>query len=174
MASSIMKISIIVAVAQNNAIGLNNDLIWRLPNDMKYFKDITSGHHIITGRKNYISIPQKFRPLVNRINLVLTRNNNFNEEGCFTFNNLEKAIEFAKSNNETELFIIGGGQIYKEALENDLVDKLYVTHVLETFEADTFFPEIDTKKWKKISELSNLKDDKHPHDYSFVVYEKMN
>ncbi|MCB9360057.1 MAG: dihydrofolate reductase [Flavobacteriales bacterium] len=169
-----MKISLIVAIADNNAIGLNNDLLWRLPNDMKYFREITSGHHIITGRKNYISIPQKFRPLPNRTNLVLTRQTDFNDEGSFTFYNLESAIDFAKSNNETELFIIGGGQIYKEALEKNLIDKMYVTHVHHHFEADTFFPEIDKNLWEKISVNAHEKDEKHPYAYSFVVYEKMN
>jgi dihydrofolate reductase len=169
-----MKISLIVAIAENNAIGLNNDLLWRLPNDMKYFREITSNHHIITGRKNYISIPQKFRPLPNRTNLVLTRQADFNDEGSFTFNNLESAIDFAKSNNETELFIIGGGQIYKEALAKNLIDKMYVTHVHHHFEADTFFPEIDNNVWQKTNTVSHEKDEKHPYPYSFVVYEKMN
>ncbi len=174
MVTPIMKISLIVAIAENNAIGLNNDLLWRLPNDMKYFREITSNHHIITGRKNYISIPQKFRPLPNRTNLVLTRNTNFTEEGCHIFNNLERAIEFANKNNETELFIIGGGQIYKEALDKNLIDKMYITHVHHSFEADTFFPEIDNKVWKKTSTVSHEKDEKHPYPYSFVVYKKMN
>lgn len=169
-----MKISLIVAIAENNAIGLNNDLLWRLPNDMKYFREITSGHHILTGRKNYISIPQKFRPLPNRTNMVLTRQADFNDEGSFTFNNMENAIEFAKSNNETELFIIGGGQIYKEALEKKLIDKMYVTHVHHYFEADTFFPEIDNNLWEITSANAHEKDEKHPYAYSFVVYEKMN
>ncbi|TXB67033.1 dihydrofolate reductase [Vicingus serpentipes] len=169
-----MKISLIVAIAKNNAIGLNNDLLWRLPNDMKYFKEITSGHHIITGRKNYISIPQKFRPLPNRTNLVLTRQVDFSDEGSFIFNDLESAIDFAKSNNETELFIIGGGQIYKEALDKNLIDKMYITHVHHLFEADTFFPEIDQTVWKEINSESHQIDEKHPYSYSFVVYEKMN
>ena len=169
-----MKISLIVAIAENNAIGLNNDLLWRLPNDMKYFREITSNHHIITGRKNYISIPQKFRPLPNRTNLVLTRQADFSDEGSIIFNNLESAIDFAKSNNETELFIIGGGQIYKEALGKNLIDKMYVTHVHHNFEADTFFREIETHLWKNTSNESHEKDEKHPYSYSFVVYEKMN
>ena len=168
-----MIVSLIVAIAENNAIGLNNDLLWKLPNDMKYFKETTSGHHIITGRKNYISIPKKFRPLINRTNLVLTRGN-FNEEGCKCFNNLEEAILFAKTNNENEVFIIGGGQIYKEALEKNIVDKMYITHVHSSFEADTFFPEIDFKNWKRISSASFKEDEKHPYSYTFAVYEKMN
>ncbi len=169
-----MNISLIVAIAENNAIGLNNDLLWRLPNDMKFFKETTSGHHIITGRKNYISIPKKFRPLPNRTNLVLTRQADFTDEGSFVFNNLESAINYAKSNNETELFIIGGGQIYQEALNKDLIDKMYVTHVHHNFEADTFFPEIDNTVWSKKNTEFHAQDEKHPYSYSFVVYEKMN
>ncbi len=167
-----MITSLIVAVAKNNVIGKDNDLIWHLPNDMKFFRNTTSNHHIITGRKNYISIPEKYRPLANRTNIVLTRQSNFSEEGCVVSNSIEDAIAYAKSNNETELFIIGGGQIYKEALEKDLIDKMYVTHVNETFDGDTFFPEIDTEKWQKTAEIGNPADEKHAHSYSFTVYEK--
>ncbi|MBL4668408.1 MAG: dihydrofolate reductase [Flavobacteriales bacterium] len=168
-----MITSLIVAIAQNNVIGKDNDLIWRLPNDMKFFKETTLNHHIVTGRKNYISIPKKFRPLPNRINIVLTRQTSFNEEGCVVLHSLEAAIEHAKNNNETELFIIGGGQIYKEALEKDLIDKMYITQVHQEFEGDTFFPKIDNTVWKKVSETNNPVDEKHQFPYSFVVYEKL-
>jgi len=166
-----MKISLIVAIAENNVIGKDNDLIWRLPNDMKYFKAKTLGHHIITGRKNYISIPVKFRPLPDRTNIVLTRQDNFKEQDCIILNSLEAAIEYAKKNNETELFIIGGGQIYKEALEKNLIDKMYITHVHHQFDGDTFFPEIDTS-WKQVSEVNHSVDEKHKYEYTFTVYEK--
>ncbi len=169
-----MITSLIVAIADNNAIGKDNDLLWHLPNDMKYFKEKTLNHHIITGRKNYISIPEKYRPLVNRTNIVLTRSTDFNEEGCIIKHSLEEAIAYAKQNNETELFIIGGGQIYKEALEKELVDKMYVTHVKSPFDADTFFPTIDNNIWVKKTVTSFEADEKHPYSYSFAVYEKMN
>lgn len=169
-----MIISLIVAIAENNGIGKDNDLLWHLPNDMKYFKEKTLNHHIITGRKNYISIPEKYRPLVNRTNIVLTRNTDFSEEGCVVKHNLKDAIEYAKTNNEDELFIIGGGQIYKEALEEDLIDKMYITHVQKTFDADTFFPKIDSTIWKKINELTIEADEKNHHKHSFAVYKKMN
>lgn len=168
-----MIISLIAAVSQNNVIGKDNDLIWHLPKDMRYFKEKTLNHHIVTGRKNYISIPSKYRPLKERVNIVLTRQPDFKEENCIVLNSLEAAIEYANSNNETELFIIGGGQIYKEALEKEFVDKMYITHVNENFDGDTFFPEIDTTKWNAISKDLHSKDDKHSHSYSFVVYEKM-
>ncbi|PCJ28048.1 MAG: diacylglycerol kinase [Flavobacteriales bacterium] len=169
-----MITSLIVAIAENNIIGKENDLIWHLPNDMKFFKEKTLNHHIITGRKNYISIPKKYRPLSDRTNIVLTRQTEFKEEGCVVANSLEDAINYAKKNNETELFIIGGGQVYKEALEKGLIDKMYITHVHQQFDGDTFFPEINNKRWKKISETSHGADKKHPYSYSFAVYEKMN
>jgi len=168
-----MIVSLIVAVAKNNVIGKDNDLIWHLPKDMRYFKAKTLNHHIVTGRKNYISIPKKYRPLIDRVNIVLTRSTTFEEENCVISNSLEAAIDFAKSNKETELFIIGGGQIYKEALDKNLIDKMYITHVNESFDGDTFFPEIDYSKWEKISREEYDIDEKHQHSFSFVVYKKM-
>jgi dihydrofolate reductase len=169
-----MIVSLIVAVAKNNVIGKDNDLIWRLPNDMKYFREKTTNHHIITGRKNYISIPEKFRPLPNRTNIVLTRQADFEEEGCVVLHALETAIQYAKSNDETEVFIIGGGQIYKEALEKGVINKMYITHVDADFEGDTFFPEIEKDLWNKISKEPHSSDEKHSYPYTFAVYEKMN
>ena len=169
-----MITSLIVAVAENNVIGKNNDLIWHLPNDMKFFKEKTLNHHIITGRRNYISIPEKYRPLANRTNIVLTHQADFKEDNCIVSHSLEDAIAYAKQNNETELFIIGGGQIYKEALEKGLIDRMYITHVNQSFDGDTFFPEINNKIWKKVSETDNPIDEKHSYSYSFAVYEKMN
>ena len=169
-----MIVSLIVAIAENNVIGKDNDLIWHLPNDMKFFKEKTLNHHIITGRKNYISIPEKYRPLANRTNIVLTRQTDFKESGCVVLHSLEDAIIYATKNDETELFIIGGGQIYKEALEKGLIDRMYITHVNHQFDGDTFFPEINNEAWKKISETNNPIDEKHRYSYSFAVYEKMN
>ena len=169
-----MIVSLIVAIAKNNAIGKDNDLLWRLPNDMLYFKTKTLNHHIVTGRRNYISIPQKYRPLVDRTNIVLTRQTDFSEDNCIILHSLEKALEYAKEKNEKELFIIGGGQIYQEALSKKLIDKMYVTHVDHTFEADTFFPKINPQEWKKTSEEKYQADDKHSYSYSFAVYEKIN
>lgn len=167
-----MIVSLIVAVAENNAIGKNNDLLWRLPNDMKYFKETTLNHHIITGRKNYISIPEKYRPLANRTNIVLTRDLSFKSENCIIKNSLETALTFAKENGETEVFIIGGGQIYQEALSKKLVDRMYITHVNETFDADTFFPNFNLNEWKITTEEKYQADEKHKHSYTFVIYQK--
>lgn len=173
MVSTTMIVSLIVAVAENNVIGKDNTLIWHLPKDMQFFKNTTTNHHIITGRKNYISIPEKYRPLANRTNIVLTRKQNFTEENCIVLNSLEKALDFAKKNKEKEVFIIGGGQIYKEALDKDLVDKMYITQIHHTFEGDTFFPEIDSEKWQKKSEEHFSKDEKHAYAFSICVYTKI-
>jgi dihydrofolate reductase len=139
--------SIIVAISENNGIGKDNDLLWHLPADMKFFRKTTMGHCIITGRKNYESIPEKYRPLAKRTNIVVTRNINYQAEGAIVKNSLESALEYADSAGEEEVFIIGGGQIYKEAIEKNLVDKMYITHVANNYEADTFFPEIDFSEW---------------------------
>lgn len=168
-----MIVSLIAAIAKNNAIGKDNDLLWRLPNDMQYFKAKTLNHHIVTGRKNYISIPKKFRPLVNRTNIVLTHQTDFVENSCVILHSLEDAIEYAENNNENELFIIGGGQIYAEALNKNLINKMYITHVHQNFEGDTFFPKINDELWKKVSEENKPTDDKHVYPYSFTIYEKI-
>jgi dihydrofolate reductase len=167
-----MTISIIVAKSINNVIGKDNKLIWHLPNDLKYFKTITTGKPVIMGRKNYLSIPEKFRPLPNRVNIVLTRQKSFEAPGCILKNSLEDAILFCKENNHEECFIIGGGEVYKQAMDKDLADKLYITEVFEKFEGDTFFPELDLGKWQKISSQHNQTDATHRHNYSFDVYEK--
>ncbi len=162
-----MMISQIVAVAENNVIGKDNDLIWRLPADLKYFKKTTSGHHILMGRKNYESIG---KPLPNRTSVIITRNKDYKAEGCIVVNSITEALEVAKANGETEAFIIGGGEIYKSSM--DKTDKIYYTEVHESFDGDTFYPELDKGKWKEISRETHSKDEKNPYDYSFVVYEK--
>jgi dihydrofolate reductase len=151
-----MQTIIIVAIAQNNAIGKDNNLLWHLPADMKFFKEQTLGHTIITGRKNYESIPEKFRPLPNRTNIVVTRDKNYKAPGAMVVNSLEEAIEKAKNSGAEKCFIIGGGQIYKECLEKNLVDEMLITHVETNPDADTFFPDIELEKWTKglISEIN--------------------
>ena len=167
-----MKTSLIVAIAENKAIGKDNDLIWHLPDDLRYFSRITKGHYVIMGRKNFDSIPDKYRPLPSRPNVVVTRNNEFIAEGCDVVKSVEEGLELAKQNNEEEAFIIGGGQIYKHSLEENLVDKLYITYVHHSFEADVFFPDYDKSKWKKTSEIFHPKDEKHEFSFSYVTYEK--
>jgi len=168
-----MITSIIVAASENNVIGMNNDLIWHLPIDMKFFKEKTAGHHVIMGRKNFESIPHKFRPLPNRTNIIITRNKNYHAENCIIKTNLTDAINETKNNNENETFIIGGGEIYKLALEQNLVDRIYLTRIHHEFDGDTFFPYLEEAKWKEKSRLEYKKDEKHKYDFTFLTYEKL-
>ena len=167
-----MIVSMIAAVAKNRVIGKNNQLIWNLPKDMKFFMDSTMGKYIITGRKNYESIPEKYRPLKNRTNIIVTRNYNYIAQGCTVVNSISDGINLARENGEEECFIIGGGQIYQQALEGNMVDKLYITHVDGEFEGDTFFPEVDYNNWKSTLVMSNEADQKNPLDFSVIIYEK--
>ena len=166
-----MKVSLIVAVSQNGMIGKDNDLIWHLPKDMKFFKDTTLGHHVIMGRKNFESIPHKFRPLPNRTNIVITRQSDYKAEDSIVVNSVEESLKVAKSNGENEAFIIGGGQIYKLALEANLIDRIYLTKIHHSFDGDTFFTELSSD-WEEIKREDCFKDDNHKYDYSFIVLEK--
>lgn len=166
-----MIISIIAAISNNGIIGKNNDLPWHLPDDMKYFMQTTKGHHVIMGRKNYQSIPEKFRPLPNRTNIVVTRQSNFNAPGCQVVNSIEHALELAKANHETEAFIIGGAEIYSQGFA--MANKLYLTEIQATIDGDTYFPKFDKNQWSEISRMTHLKDERHAHSFDFVVYEKM-
>lgn len=158
-------ITVIAAVGQNNELGKGNDLIWHLPADLKRFKEVTTGHHIIMGRNTFESIG---KPLPNRTTIIITRDKNYAKEGCLTAASIEEAIELAKS--DSEIFIIGGAQIYKQVINNYLINRLDITHVHETFDADVFFPEIKSESWKEIAREDFKADDKNKYDYSFVSY----
>ena len=166
-----MKVSLIVAVSENGVIGKDNDLIWHLPKDMKFFKDTTLGHHVIMGRRNFESIPHKYRPLPNRKNIIITRNKNYTAKNCIIKNNLKDALKEARNSNEDEAFIIGGGEIYKLALQENLVDRIYLTRIHYEFEGDTFFPALSSK-WKEINKKDFFKDEKHKYNFTFFTYEK--
>ena len=169
-----MIISLIVAVAKNRVIGKNNQLIWHLPKDMKFFMDTTIHHPVIMGRKNFESIPEKYRPLKNRNNIIITRNENYTAKGCVIVHSIEDSIEYVKKNLKSdELFIIGGGEIYKKCLEMDIVDRMYITHIETAFDGDTFFPEINRKNWTSETIMEHVKDDKNPHDFNVVRYNKI-
>lgn len=159
-------IHLVVAKSDNNVIGHDNQLIWHLPNDWKHFKEITTGHPIIMGRKTFESIG---RPLPNRTNIIITRNKNYSVENAKVAHSLNEALQFAKEIDKN-IFILGGGKIYEQAL--DLVDILEVTEVHENFEGDTYFPVIDLNVWKEISRIKHHKDEKNKFDYSFVRYER--
>ena len=166
-----MKVSLIVAVSENGVIGKDNDLIWHLPKDMKFFKETTMDHHVIMGRKNFESIPHKYRPLPNRTNIVVTRQSDYKADGCVVVNSVEESLEIAKQNGDSEPFIIGGGQIYKIALEQNLVDRIYLTRIHYSFDGDTFFPELNSD-WKEINREDCFKDEINNYNFSFIVLEK--
>lgn len=160
-------ISLIVAMGKNNVIGLNNDMPWHLPNDLAHFKKVTTGHTIVMGRKTYESIG---RPLPNRKNVVLTRQqNNFPEEVTI-INELNDVYRWSEQSEE-EIFIIGGGHIYKQSLP--FADRLYVTQINETFKGDTFFPEFSNDEWKLIAQTKGIKDENNPYDYDFLQYDRI-
>lgn len=149
----------------NRGIGKNNDLMWHLPADMNFFKETTKNQIVVMGRKNYDSIPEKYRPLPNRLNIILTRNKDFKADNCLVFNSLNECLEYFKNEKERKVFIIGGGEIYKMALESNCLDEMFITYIDGVFGADTFFPDFDEKEWnsKIISEQS--KDEKHSHSF---------
>jgi dihydrofolate reductase len=166
-----MIVSMIAAMAENRVIGKNNDLPWKLPDDMKYFMDTTKGHHCIMGRKNYDSIPAKFRPLADRTNIVVTRQENFEAPGCTVVNSLESALEIAAENQESETFVIGGADIYRLGLP--YANRLYLTEIKSPVAGDIFFPVFDKKQWKEISRKPHDADERHKYAFDFVVYEKI-
>ena len=161
-------LTIIVAAGEDNAIGKDNDLIWHLSNDLKRFKALTSGHHIIMGRKTFESFP---KPLPNRTHVVITRQKNYQvPKGVIVVNSLEAAIEKTKPDDQP--FIIGGGEIYAQAM--GVANFLELTRVHASFEgADTFFPEINKDHWREINNVFHKKDDKHDYEFSFITYEKI-
>jgi dihydrofolate reductase len=159
--------TIVVAMGEKNEIGADNQLLWHLPKDLKHFKDLTSGHPIIMGRKTYESIG---KALPNRTNIVISRKKNWFEEGILIVGSIKEAVKFAKKIDEN-IFIIGGGNIYEQTME--VADKLEVTLVKAQLEADTFFPKIDPKIWKLTDEVFHEKDDKNQYDFSFQTYVKI-
>lgn len=160
-------VSIIVAIDQKNAIGKDNQLLCHLPNDLKYFKNVTQGHTVIMGRKTYESLPNGALP--NRRNIVLSRNKDLRLERCEMADSLENAIALCK--DESEVFIIGGATVYGKAVE--FADKLYITYIHHTFEGtDAFFPQIDTNKWVEVSKTKNDADEKNRYTHTFVVYNR--
>lgn len=158
-------ITLIAAAAENNALGKDNQLVWHLPNDFKRFKQITSGHYIIMGRKTFESFP---KPLPNRTHIIITRQKNYQYEGCLVANSIEKAVELAPK--DEEIFIIGGAEIYNQSI--DFADKIELTRVHSSFDADAFFPEINPNQWNLIFEEHHQKDEKHNFDFTFQTFVK--
>lgn len=158
-------ITIIAAIGNNNELGKGNDLIWHLPADLQRFKKRTTGHAIIMGRNTFESIG---KPLPNRRSIIITRNTSYQKEGCEIVHSLEDAIKLIEPQDDA--FIIGGAQIYKEAMEKNVVDQLDITKVHQDFEADVFFPTIDSKTWKEVSREDFSPDEKNLYTYSFINY----
>ena len=156
-------IIMIAAVAENNALGKNNDLLWHLPNDFKRFKTLTSGHHIIMGRKTFDSFP---KPLPNRTHIIISRDLTYKVEGCIVVDSIEKALAVCPKDQDS--YIIGGGEIYKLGLS--YADKLDLTRVHHTFEADVYFPEIDRNEWQLTESKIHKKDDRHNYDFTFETF----
>jgi dihydrofolate reductase len=160
--------TIVVAMGEKNEIGSGNQLLWHLPKDLKHFKDLTSGHPIIMGRKTYESIG---KALPNRTNIVVSRKKNWFQEGILIVGSIKEAVKFAKKIDEN-IFIIGGGNVYEQTME--IADRLEVTLVKANLEADTYFPKINDKIWKKTEETCHEKDVKNQYDFCFQTYEKVN
>ena len=165
--------TIVVAKAANNAIGKDNDLLWRLPDDFKFFKQTTLNHVVILGRKTFDSLPGL---LPRRTFIIMTRQKNYQApEGHYAVNSLEEAFTICEEERqEKEVHIIGGGAVYRESLEKSLVDKMYITEVnAEIKGADTFFPNFNKNKWKETERIHHPMDEKHIYDFDFVTYEKL-
>ena len=167
-----MRVSLIAAVADNGVIGKDNDLVWSLPDDMSFFKASTSGRHVIMGRRNYESIPHKFRPLPGRPNIVMSRNSEYDSGGAALVTSLEDALKIAREAGESEAFIIGGGQIYTMALDAGVVDTMYITHVHGEPDGDAFFPEFDSTQWTLTVLDNHPADDRHEYSFTICKYER--
>ncbi|MEI2467551.1 DfrD/DfrG/DfrK family trimethoprim-resistant dihydrofolate reductase [Niallia taxi] len=160
-----MRISLIVAMAKDRVIGKNNDIPWRIPKDWEYVRDTTKRHTIVLGRKNLESIG---RALPNRRNIILTRDKNFNFDGCEIAHSVEEVFDLCV--NEEEIFIFGGEQIYNIFLP--YVNKMHITKIHHHFEGDTFFPEVNFNEWREVSVEKGVMNDKNPYIYYFHVYER--
>jgi len=160
------NISIIVAIAENNVIGKDNQLLWHIPEDLKRFKRLTTGHKIIMGKSTFISLPKG--PLPSRTNIVISDNKNDKFEGCIMAYSIEEAI--SKCDDKKENFVIGGGMIYKQFLP--YANKLYLTKIYQSFEGDTYFPEINFEEWEKVEHADFKPDEKNKYAYSYQVFER--
>lgn len=166
-----MIVTAIVAAAENGVIGRKGDLPWRLPDDMKFFQRTTLGHHVIMGRKNWESIPEKFRPLKDRTNVVITRQRDYEAFGAVVVGSLEEALELARFNGETEAFVIGGGEIYAQAFRSGSIDRILLTRVHAAIDGDTRFPELGTE-WHEVWKERHEADDRHAHPFTFTRLER--
>ncbi len=164
----IMKVSAIAAVAYNRALGKDDDLPWRLHDDMKFFKRTTLHHHVIMGRKTFDTMG---RPLPKRTNIIITRNPYFLVQDSIVVGSIEEALGFAEKNGESEAMVIGGAQIYQLSLP--YLDRLYYTEVHANPEADTFFPEVDWSEWELVESTPFKADDRNEYDFTIKVFDRV-
>jgi dihydrofolate reductase len=165
-----MVVSLIAALTRNRVIGKNNDLPWHLPDDMRYFMNTTLGHAVIMGRKNFDSLPPKFKPLKDRYNIVISAQREYKATGAAVVSSWEEALQEATKNSaRNEIFVIGGAQIYTLALPH--ADRLYLTEIDADVEGDTFFPGYDKSEWLEKSRKHHIKDEKHAYSFDFVIYD---
>jgi dihydrofolate reductase len=160
-------ISFIWAMDENRVIGKNNQLPWRLPEDLKFFKRVTMGHPVAMGRKTHESIG---RTLPGRENIIITRNRDFSCEGCTVIYSIESFIAYCREKND-EVFVIGGAEIFRELLP--IVDRLYLTMIYEKFDGDTYFPEFPLKDFELVLQEPGIRDEKNPYDYEFFIYQRI-
>ena len=166
-----MIVSLIAAVSKNHVIGKNNDLPWKLPDDMKYFMETTRQHAVIMGRKNFDSLPPKYRPLKDRLNIVISRNPAaLKDYDIRAVSSIDGAFEQAPQREE--VFVIGGAEIFRQTL--DRANRLYITEIDAVVDGDVFFPEYDKTKWKEVTRVHHNADERHAYAFDFVVYERKN
>jgi dihydrofolate reductase len=162
-----MIVSFVVAADENNLIGKDNQLPWHLPADLKYFKNLTTGHCIVMGRKTFDSLG---RLLPNRTHVIITRQKNYQAEGVIVVNSIEEAINTCAEKGEEEIFIIGGAEIFKQALNN--ANRLYLTRIRHSFDGDTWLPEFNPSDWKEVNREDHQPDEKNVYSYSFLTYQR--
>ena len=162
----------IAAISENNAIGKDGDLPWHLPDDLKFFKEQTLNKPVIMGRKNFESIPHKFRPLPKRTNIVLTRQEHYDASGVEVFHSLEKALNWCEKQKFNEVYVIGGGEIYAEAIKKGLVDIMYLTRVNAQVKGDAFYPQFDESEWECSVLMKHDADERHDYSFTFEKWSK--
>ena len=160
-----MIISLVAAAGNNNVIGGNNKLLWKMPADMKFFMNLTMGHSVIMGRKTYESFG---KPLKERRNIIISRDKNLTINGCEVVHSLDEALKLVKEENE--VFIIGGAEIYRQSM--DIANKIYLTRIHGDFQGDAYFPAINDKEWQQTSYLEQKSDEKNPYPFAFLEYIK--
>lgn len=166
-----MTISMIAAMGSNRVIGKDNDIPWHLPDDFRFFKETTKGHHVLMGRKNWESLPPAFKPLPSRPNIVITRQDDYVAEGAQVVSSLEEGLKLSKANGEEEAFIIGGGEIYRMGL--NIAECIYLTEINGEFEGQVTFPKFSFTEWKEDARVHHPIDDRHQFSFDFVTYKKI-